>query len=125
MTLTILYLKFKSLFSNVALKSLEEDVRSLQIRRLLQLFWIVELMFGISILFSLEGQNLGEIIGKCVATITLPLVYFLIKRNKIELASSILLWILTFNFTYFVWIDAGLRDAGLVAFSGILILLRF
>ncbi len=121
MTLTILYLKFKSLFSNVALKSLEEDVRSLQIRRLLQLFWIVELMFGISILFSLEGQNLGEIIGKCVATITLPLVYFLIKRNKIELASSILLWILTFNFTYFVWIDAGLRDAGLVAFSGILI----
>ncbi|MBL0263776.1 MAG: EAL domain-containing protein [Leptospiraceae bacterium] len=103
------------------MKSLEEDVRSLQIRRLLQLFWIVELMFGISILFSLEGQNLGEIIGKCVATITLPLVYFLIKRNKIELASSILLWILTFNFTYFVWIDAGLRDAGLVAFSGILI----
>ena len=100
---------------------MEEDVRSLQIRRLLQLFWIVELMFGISILFSLEGQNLGEIIGKCVATITLPLVYFLIKRNKIELASSILLWILTFNFTYFVWIDAGLRDAGLVAFSGILI----
>ncbi|MBK9501950.1 MAG: EAL domain-containing protein [Leptospiraceae bacterium] len=87
----------------------------------MQLFWIVELMFGISILFSLEGQNLGEIIGKCVATITLPLVYFLIKRNKIELASSILLWILTFNFTYFVWIDAGLRDAGLVAFSGILI----
>ena len=121
MKLTILYFKFKSLFSNLALKSLEEDVRSLQIRRLLQLFWIVELMFGISILFSLEGQNLGEIIGKCVATITLPLVYFLIKRNKIELASSILLWILTFNFTYFVWIDAGLRDAGLVAFSGILI----
>ena len=121
MTLTILYLKFKSLFSNVALKSLEEDVRSLQIRRLLQLFWIVELMFGISILFSFEGQNLGEIIGKCLATLTLPSVYFLIKRNKIELASSILLWILTFNFTYFVWIDAGLRDAGLVAFSGILI----
>ncbi len=119
--LTILYLKFKSLFSNLALKSLEEDVRSLQIRRLLQLFWIVELMFGVSILFSLEAQNLGEIIGKCVATIILPLVYFLIKRNKIELASSILLWILTFSFTYFVWIDAGLRDAGLVAFSGILI----
>ncbi len=121
MTLTILYLKFKSLFSNLALKSLEEDVRSLQIRRLLQLFWIVELMFGISILFSFEGQNLGEIIGKCLATLTLPSVYFLIKRNKIELASSILLWILTFSFTYFVWIDAGLRDTGLVAFSGILI----
>jgi diguanylate cyclase (GGDEF)-like protein len=113
--------KFLGIFSLESKTGLEKDPEEFQFRRLLQLFWTAELMFVVSIVFTFQNVRVIETTAKLSAAISLLLVYFFIWQRKIYIARSLLLWILTFSFSFFIWIDAGIRDPGLLAFSGILI----
>ncbi len=93
----------------------------IQIRRLLQLFWIAETMLVVSILLTSHQVRLIESVAKSTAAVSLLLVYYFINKGKVYLARTLLLWILTICFSFFIWIDAGIRDPGLLAFAGILI----
>lgn len=111
----------KKLFS-LSPRHLEIDNPEIfQIRKLLQLFWIAETMLLVSLITTFHYVRLIETIAKCSTFVSLWIVYYFISKKQIFLARTFLLWILTFSFSYFVWIDAGLRDPGLLAFAGILI----
>jgi diguanylate cyclase (GGDEF)-like protein len=110
--------KVKNLFYLNDTENVDQDSRA---RRLLQLLWLSESMLVISIIFSFSNQIYNETIAKTVVALTFLVVFPLIKSNKIDLASAAFLWISTFSFSYLIWIDAGVRDSGMVAFPGILL----
>jgi|JI8StandDraft_1071087.scaffolds.fasta_scaffold00786_1 diguanylate cyclase (GGDEF)-like protein len=118
------FFKISSITNNFSTKlksSVDEDPVSFQLRRLLQLFWIAESMLVFSFLFTFMNVRLVESIAKISSAASLLIVYYFISKKNVFAARSLLLWILTISFSYFIWIDAGIRDPGLVAFSGILI----
>lgn len=113
--------KFAALYTSPWKNSVLEDPVDFQIRRLLQLFWIAELTLGLSIVSTFSFVRPIETIAKSSAAIALTSVYFFISKRQVVIARSLLLGLLTLGFSCFIWIDAGIRDPGLIAFSGILI----
>ncbi|MDZ4728295.1 MAG: bifunctional diguanylate cyclase/phosphodiesterase [Leptospira sp.] len=110
-----------NLFSSMPENMDIDNPENFQIRKLSQLFWIAESMLSISIITTFNYVRTIETIAKCSTFVSLMLVYYFISQKKVFFARTLLLWILTLSFSFFIWIDAGLRDPGLLAFAGILI----
>ncbi|WP_167883586.1 putative bifunctional diguanylate cyclase/phosphodiesterase [Leptospira ognonensis] len=118
---TSLRFKITKFFSSRMKPIIPFDPIDFQIRRLKQLFWIAEFTLTISIISSFSTVPFPETIAKFSTAIFLLLVYYFIYLRKVILARGLLLLVLTMGFSIFIWIDSGIRDTGLIAFSGILI----
>lgn len=89
--------------------------------RLIQIFWVVEV--GLVFLSSLMWAS-GNIYHGSVLTgmiLALSSVYFLARKNKVDLGATLLLSFLTLLVCFFAWTNDGIRDESIMAFPGIII----
>ena len=91
-----------------------------KIKRLLKIFWATEAALAVATIQRLFNPNWSIIIATSLAAILMLPVYFLAKNGKTDLASNILLLLLTVLLLGFVWTFGGLRDEVLLVFPAII-----
>lgn len=91
--------------------------------RLVQIFWAVEITMVASALqrLLLADDLHAALVILAVAAASTSVLYC-VRRDRLELSSSILLTLLTAMTSYFIWMYDGLRDEALLGYPAILIL---
>ncbi|SDU31229.1 diguanylate cyclase (GGDEF) domain-containing protein [Pseudomonas pohangensis] len=93
----------------------------LQLRRISQIIFAVAVTLGLVALQNLLVGNWRTSTITLVSIVLLLVAHRMARAGRLQLASSILLVILTTMGTLLVWIDQGLRDHALLGYCGILI----
>lgn len=101
----------------------DENLLTVRKRRLIQIFWAVELTLAASGLqrLLLANDAHAALIVSIVALIATSVLYFA-RQNRLELSATLLVTILTALTTYFIWMYDGLRDEALFGYPAILVL---
>jgi len=94
--------------------------KSAKIKRLINIFWAVEIVFFVVIIQQVFSHNWQITATVCITMVLMIPVYFLAKKGKTKLGSNILLLLLTIFLLSFAWKYNGLRDEVIMVFPAII-----
>lgn len=100
--------------------SLTEEFKHKRVRQILWATFFA--FFGVAIGTLLFGSNKLNLAIYCICLLILSFNLQLLRRNKVDLAATFTLWIITLICALLVFINEGLRDAGILTFPGLLII---
>ncbi|MGJ8681884.1 putative bifunctional diguanylate cyclase/phosphodiesterase [Paraglaciecola sp.] len=81
-----------------------------QAKRLIQIFWATEFSLAILLIHRIVISSYEIALIALITMLSLTPVHLLVKKQQVDKASSLLLFILTFIITYLMWNHGGMHD---------------
>jgi len=94
----------------------------IQIRRLSQIFWALELLLMVALVQRLALNDISGVMVLLIAAILLIASTWLSHHNRVQLGAGWMLYLMTALVFYFLWAGEGVRDEAVLGYPAILVL---